>query len=207
MPFSIYLQGFTLSFGLIVAIGAQNAFVLRQGLRREHIVSIVIFCALADAILMTAGVLGMAKVIGDSVLLTRLLALAGSLFLFVYGWRAFQRTKTTARLDAHKEGASLDYSAAMLQVAAFTLLNPHVYLDTLVLVGSMGSQHPYPMNWWFISGAISASATWFCLLGFGAFWLAPVFAKPKAWQILDLVIGIIMWVLSISLIAYLFETF
>ena len=140
--FPVFLQGLALGFGLIVAIGAQNAFVLRQGLRREHVGSVVAFCALADALLIGAGVFGMASALGQSPGLARALALAGAVFLAVYGWRALQRARHPARLEAAAGAMRLGRGAVLAQAAAFTLLNPHVYLDTVLLVGSIGAQQP-----------------------------------------------------------------
>ena len=136
----VFLQGFVLGLGLIVAIGAQNAFVLRQGLRREHVAAVVLFCALADAALITAGVFGMARALGDRPQLARALALAGAAFLAWYGWQAFQRMRHAGSLQAAAGGEALSRRAALAQAAAFTLLNPHVYLDTVLLVGSIGAQ-------------------------------------------------------------------
>ena len=138
--FPVFLQGLALSLGLIVAIGAQNAFVLRQGLRREHVVSVVLFCALADAILITAGVMGMARALGQSPGFARALALAGAVFLAAYGWQALQRARQPQQMTATRSGNGLSRGAALAQAAAFTLLNPHVYLDTVLLLGSIGAQ-------------------------------------------------------------------
>ena len=190
------LQGLALSLGLIVAIGAQNAFVLRQGLRREHVVPVVLFCAAADALLIMAGVLGMAQALGERPGLARALALAGALFLAVYGGLALRRARQAGQLRAAAGGEGLGRTAALAQAAAFTLLNPHVYLDTVLLVGSIGAQQPAELRAFFIAGAALASALWFGLLGFGARWLAPWFARPRAWQVLDSLIGLTMWVLS-----------
>ncbi len=198
----VFIQGLVLSLGLIVAIGAQNAFVLRQGLRREHVGSIVLFCALADALLITAGVMGMARALGESPGLARALALAGAVFLTLYGWRALQRARHASRLTASEDGAGLTRGAALAQAAAFTLLNPHVYLDTVLLVGSIGAQQPAGMQPWFIAGASAASLGWFTSLGFGARWLAPWFARPRAWQVLDALIGLTMWVLAALLLRH-----
>lgn len=198
----VFVQGLVLSLGLIVAIGAQNAFVLRQGLRREHVGSIVLFCALADALLITAGVMGMARALGESPGLARALALAGAVFLTLYGWRALQRARHASRLTASEDGAGLTRGAALAQAAAFTLLNPHVYLDTVLLVGSIGAQQPAGMQPWFIAGASAASLGWFTSLGFGARWLAPWFARPRAWQVLDALIGLTMWVLAALLLRH-----
>jgi len=193
---SVFIQGLALSLGLIVAIGAQNAFVLRQGLRREHVGSVVLFCATADALLIAAGVMGLGQAIGESPGFARALALAGAVFLAAYGWRALQRARHSHRLTASDGGDGLSRGAAVAQAAAFTLLNPHVYLDTVLLVGSVGVQQPAALRGWFVAGASSASLLWFGLLGFGARWLAPLFARPRAWQVLDGLIAITMFALS-----------
>lgn len=192
----VLVQGLALSLGLIVAIGAQNAFVLRQGLRREHVTAVVVFCALADAVLITVGVLGMAQALGERPSLARVLALAGAAFLAVYGWQALRRARQASQLMAAEGSSGLSLRAALLQAAAFTLLNPHVYLDTVLLVGSIGAQQPQALQGWFVAGASAASVLWFCALGFGARWLAPLFAQPRAWQMLDGLIGLTMWLLS-----------
>lgn len=201
----VFTQGLALSLGLIVAIGAQNAFVLRQGLRREHIGSIVLFCAVVDALLITAGVLGMAQALGERAWLARAMALVGAAFLAVYGWQALVRARNPGQLEASGSDSRLSQGAALFQAAGFTLLNPHVYLDTVVLVGSTGAQHPLSLQGWFIAGACTASGLWFGLLGFGARWLAPWFARPRAWQILDGMIGVTMWALSGMLVQHAFN--
>ncbi|HEX2012292.1 MAG TPA: LysE/ArgO family amino acid transporter [Roseateles sp.] len=200
--FAVFFQGLALSLGLIVAIGAQNAFVLRQGLRREHVGGVVLFCATADALLISAGVLGMAQALGERPGLARALALAGALFLAYYGWLALRRARNSGQLRAAEGGEGLGRAAVLAQAVAFTLLNPHVYLDTVLLVGSIGAQQPAPLRGWFIAGASVASAVWFGLLGFSARWLAPWFARPKAWQVLDSLIGLTMLVLSAMLVRH-----
>jgi L-lysine exporter family protein LysE/ArgO len=202
MPLMVFGQGMALSLGLIVAIGAQNAFVLRQGLRREHVGSVVLFCALADAVLIAAGVLGMAQALGQSPALARALALAGAAFLAAYAWQALRRAQHPQPLQAAAGGAGLNRGAAVAQVAAFTLLNPHVYLDTVLLVGSIGAQQAPALRGWFIAGASSASFVWFALLGFGARWLAPWFGRPQAWQWLDGLIGLTMATLAVLLLRH-----
>ena len=199
---SVFVQGLALGLGLIVAIGAQNAFVLRQGLRREHVGAVVLFCAVSDALLISAGVLGMAQALGNSPGLARALALGGAAFLAVYGWRALQRARVPQRMEASAEGSGLSRSAALAQAAAFTLLNPHVYLDTVLLVGSIGAQQPVPLQPVFVAGASVASLGWFTALGFGARWLAPCFARPRAWQILDGLIGLTMLTLAALLLRH-----
>ncbi|MEY4978904.1 MAG: Arginine exporter protein ArgO [Pseudomonadota bacterium] len=204
---SVFFHGLALSFGLIVAIGAQNAFVLRQGLRREHVGSVVLFCAVADALLISAGVFGMAQALGNSPRLAQGLALAGAAFLAWYGGKALARMRAAGQLQASAGGATLSRRAAMAQAAAFTLLNPHVYLDTVLLVGSIGAQHPAAQQGWFVAGACLASALWFSALGFGARWLAPWFARPRAWQVLDGLIGITMLGLSVLMVRHALNGF
>lgn len=206
LAWPVVVQGLLLGLGLIVAIGAQNAFVLRQGLRREHVGSVVVFCAVADALLITAGVLGMAQALGERPALAQALALAGAAFLAVYGWRALQRARQASALDVTEAGQGLSRGAVLAQAAAFTFLNPHVYLDAVLLVGSIGAQQPAPLQGWFAAGASTASVLWFSALGFGARWLAPWFARPRAWQVLDALIGVTMWVLSALLVRHVWRT-
>ena len=200
----VYLQGLTLSLGLIVAIGAQNAFVLRQGLRREHVLGVVLFCVLADVAMMGAGVAGIARALSASAALARALALAGGAFLAVYGARALLRARHAGALQA-AAGGPATLRGALAQAAAFTLLNPHFYLDTVLLIGNVGGQQPAGLRAWFVAGAGSGSAIWFTLLGFGARWLAPWFARPRAWQWLDVLTGATMCVLALTLLPRAFH--
>jgi L-lysine exporter family protein LysE/ArgO len=154
---------------------------------------------------MAAGVLGMAQALGDRPGLARVLALAGAAFLAVYGVRALRRAGTSQSLQASADGGGLSRGAALAQAAAFTLLNPHVYLDTVLLVGSIGAQQSPALQPWFIGGASTASLSWFAALGFGARWLAPWFARPRAWQVLDGLIGITMLVLSALLVRHAWQ--
>jgi L-lysine exporter family protein LysE/ArgO len=202
LAWPVFTQGLALGLGLIVAIGAQNAFVLRQGLRREHVASVVLFCAVADAVLIALGVLGLAQTLGERPGLARALALVGAVFLASYGWQALRRARSAHQLTAAQGGDGLRWGVALAQAAAFTLLNPHVYLDTVLLVGSVGAQQPPELRGWFIAGASSASVLWFSSLGFGARWLAPWFARPRAWQVLDGLIGVTMLVLAALLLRH-----
>ena len=197
---TVFLQAFALSLGLIVAIGAQNAFVLRQGLRREQVGAVVLFCAAADALLIAAGVLGMAQALGERPGLARALAAVGALFLAAYGWCAWQRARRPQQLAVDVAGAGLTRATALAQAAGFTLLNPHVYLDTVLLVGSIGAQQPAALRGAFIAGASAGSLLWFTALGFGARWLAPWFARPRAWQVLDGLIALTMGALALGLL-------
>ncbi|MBK7675807.1 LysE/ArgO family amino acid transporter [Accumulibacter sp.] len=200
MFFPVFVQGLALGLGLIVAIGAQNAFVLRQGLRQEHVGSVVAFCAMTDAVLIAAGVMGMAQALAESPGLAPALALAGATFLTVYGVQALRRARLSHQLQAAQGGARLSRAAAVAQAAAFSLLNPHVYLDTVLLAGSIGAQQPADLRWWFVLGASTASILWFGLLGFGARWLAPWFARQRAWQVLDGLTGLTMCTLAALLL-------
>jgi L-lysine exporter family protein LysE/ArgO len=185
--------GFALAAGLIVAIGAQNAFVLRQGLLREHVGAVVLFCASADALLMTSGVLGASQALAITPALSAWLTGAGALFLLVYGLRALARAMRPGQLVAARtDRRSAARAAVLAQAVAFTLLNPHVYLDTVLLVGAVGAQQPSGLRAAFLAGACSASAAWFALLGYGARWLAPWFARPDAWRRLDAAVGLTM---------------
>ncbi|MET3463494.1 LysE/ArgO family amino acid transporter [Variovorax atrisoli] len=196
-----FANGLFMSLVLIVAIGAQNAYVLRQGLRREHVGTVVLFCAASDAVLIGAGVAGMAQALNGRPMLATVLAALGAAFLCAYGLRALWRSRQPAALQASAQGASsLSRAAVVAQAAGFTLLNPHVYLDTVLLVGSAGAQYAGLLKVWFVAGAAMASVLWFTSLGFGARLLAPVFAKPRAWQMLDALIGGTMLVLSAMLL-------
>ena len=171
-----------------------------QGLRREHVGTVVLFCAVADGALIAAGVLAMAQALGGRPGLARALALAGAVFLAVYGVQALRRARTSQQLRAAEGNAVLGRGAAVAQAAAFTLLNPHVYLDTVLLVGSIGAQQPGALRGWFVAGASTASMLWFGLLGYGARWLAPWFARPRAWQMLDGLVGLTMMMLAALLV-------
>jgi len=188
--------GFALGATLIIAIGAQNAFVLRQGLRREHVGLVVAFCAAADALLMTVGVLGAGRALAAAPQLTRWMAAAGALFLLIYGLRALLRAWRPATLSAGGADSAMPWRSALVQAAAFTLLNPHVYLDTVMLVGAVGAQQAPGLRPAFLLGACSASALWFSALGYGAHRLAPWFARPAAWRWLDTLVGATMLLLA-----------
>jgi len=199
MPAAAFTTGFALSATLIIAIGAQNSFVLRQGLRREHVVAIVAFCALADLALISAGVAGLAKVLGKAPSLTMALTIAGTAFLLWYGLRAARRAFQPQALRA-AGGTRISLRGAVAQAAAFTFLNPHVYLDTVLLMGSIGARQPADARLWFVGGAALASGAWFAALGFGARLLAPLFSRPRAWQILDILVGATMLALAAGLV-------
>jgi L-lysine exporter family protein LysE/ArgO len=197
---SAFTTGFVLSATLIIAIGAQNAFVLRQGIRREHVAPIVIFCAVADLVLIGAGVAGLAGILGNSPVLVSLLTIAGSAFLVWYGVRALSRALIPQSLQAAAGAEPVSLGNAIAQAAGFTLLNPHVYLDTVLLMGSIGTRQPPDLRVWFVGGAACASGVWFTTLGFGARLLAPIFARPLAWRVLDTLVGLTMLTLAVVLV-------
>jgi len=190
-----FLKGFATSAALIVAIGAQSTFVLRCGLRREH----VLVCALSDALLITLGVAGLGALVQANPRLVLLARYGGALFLVVYGALAARRALHRESLTARDE-AQLTLSAAIAACLAFTYLNPHCWLDTVVLLGAIASPLPAPQRAWFGIGATSASFAWFFALGFGARLLRGVFARPLAWKILDAAIALVMWAIALSLI-------
>ena len=205
MQWSAFITGLALSASLIIAIGAQNAFVLRQGLRREHVLAIVVFCALADFVLISVGVSGVAAVLGGSRMLTNLLTAGGALFLSWYGVQAFRNAFRPRGLHAGEAGGRRSLRSTLTQAAGFTFLNPHVYLDTILLLGSIGARQPADARIWFIGGAAVASGAWFSSLGFGARLLAPLFARPIAWRVLDFLIGVTMLALVIMLLIQAFK--
>ena len=197
------LQGFLVSGGLIVAIGAQNAFVLKQGVRRWQVLPIVLTCFLCDFSLMALGVFGLGTLIGASRVASVALALVGALFLAVYGARAFRAAwRGGATMSADGTEAAGSTQQAVLLTLAITLLNPHVYLDTVVIVGGIAGTLSPAAKALFLCGAVAASALWFFALGFGARLLLPLFRRPLTWRVLDAVIGVVMWAIAFSLLRY-----
>ena len=194
-----FLKGFATSAALIVAIGAQNAFVLRCGLKREHVLAVVLVCALSDALLIALGVAGLGTLVQGSPRLLLLARYGGALFLGVYGALAARRALHGESLTA-TDTAPMTLAAALATCLAFTYVNPHVWLDTVVLLGAIASPLPADQRISFGIGATSASFAWFFALGFGARLLRGVFARPVAWKILDATIALVMWAIALSLI-------
>ena len=185
------LAGFATSLALIVAIGSQNAFVLRQGIVREHVLALVVFCALSDALLIIAGVAGGGALVQQYPVTLEVARIGGALFLAAYALFAARRAlRPAAMLPLEAPGLSLP--AALATCFGFTFLNPHVYLDAVVLLGAFATQRGEAGRWWFALGAASASLCWFAALGFGARLLRPVFARPMAWRVLDAFIAATM---------------
>ena len=190
--------GLGLGLSLIIAIGAQNAFVLRQGLRAEHVAAVVAVCLLSDVVLIAAGVGGAGALVQEAPDVVTVVCFAGAAFLLVYGLMAARRALRPAALLAEAGGARTGLAVAVSTSLALTWLNPHVYLDTVVLLGSLASTYD-DRRWWFGAGAAVASAVWFIGLGYGARLLRPVFARPAAWRVLDAVIAVVMLALATSL--------
>jgi len=194
-----FFSGFATGLALIVAIGSQNAYVLRQGILRQHVLPLMLFCALSDALLILAGIGGAGLLIRDNTALMTLTRYGGALFLVAYGMLAARRAWQGAPMQADTSGG-VTLAAALAACFAFTFLNPHVYLDTVVLLGALANQRPDPGRWIFGAGAMSASLCWFATLGFGARFLAPLFATVMAWRVLDGLIALTMWALATMLL-------
>ena len=198
---STFLSGLGLGCGLIMAIGAQNAYVLRTGLKRQHVALTVAACIAVDIVLICAGVAGMGAVVQSSPLLLALARWGGAAFLLWYGLRSLGAVFAQSSLVLEVGAASIGARQALISVLALSLLNPHVYLDTVVLLGAVGGAFPAPQRPSFALGAMAASVLWFCSLGFGATRLSGWFTRPKAWKCIDALTGATMLTLS-GLVAF-----
>jgi len=193
------LHGFVMGLSLIVPIGAQNAFVLKQGLKQQHVFAICLCCALSDAILISSGVLGFSALVMLHPNWLNIAKYFGAIFLLIYGAQHFyQAWKGEQRLDVSQNEVPALYKILFICLG-LTWLNPHVYLDTVVLLGSISTQYPNTQLY-FALGAITASFLFFFSLGYAARYLQPVFQRPQAWKILDIMIGCVMWSIAISLL-------
>lgn len=199
MSASVMLAGFSLGISLILAIGAQNAFVLKQGLKRQHVFVVCLICALSDALLISAGVAGFGAIVKQFPLIEQVSRYAGAVFLLIYSILSFKSAFTTEhsmQTDGKEVGSAL---TAVLTCLAFTWLNPHVYLDTVVLLGSISTQYE-GQQLSFALGAVIGSFIFFFSLGYGARLLIPIFKNPNAWKVLECLIGFVMLALAISLV-------
>ena len=194
------VAGFLTALSLIAAIGAQNAFVLRQGLRREHVLPVVLTCALSDAVLIAAGVAGFGTLAALAPWITTAMLYAGAAFLIVYGALRFRAAFKGGEALRPAPGTSASLGRTLATVLVLTWANPHVYLDTVVLLGAISAQYT-PQHWTFGLGAMAGSFAFFTALGFGARLLGPLFANPRAWVWLELIIGTTMWLIAAALIA------
>ena len=194
-----FLAGLSLGFSLILAIGSQNAFVLKQGLKREHVFVICLLCAVSDALLIALGVSGFSAVIAKAPEVESFARYGGAIFLVTYGARSFWAAINTNESLTPAENGNASLAVAITTCLAFTWLNPHVYLDTVVLLGAVSAQFP-GQKLAFTFGATLASFVFFFALGYGARMLTPIFKRPLSWKVLDFVIGVIMWSIAISLV-------
>jgi L-lysine exporter family protein LysE/ArgO len=192
------VAGLLTGLSLIVAIGAQNAFVLRQGLVRQFVGPVVAICAVSDLVLITAGVAGIGAIVQHAPTALTVVRWLGVAFLTAYGLRSLWRARHAGALAATGEEEPR-LRGAVLQATALTWLNPHVYLDTVLLVGSIAAHHGPTGKWWFAVGACTGSILWFSGLGYGARLLSPVLTRPRAWQVLDVLIGLTMLAIAWSL--------
>lgn len=190
------IAGMLAGFSLIIAIGAQNAFVLRQGIRREHVGVVVSICAACDFVLITAGTLGVGALVTAHPVVLTVFKWAGAAYLLWFAFTSFRSAMHPQALEMRESSPS---RSIVLSALAITLLNPHVYLDTVVMLGNLANQHG-PDRWWFTLGACLASLIWFPALGYGARALAGPLGRPGVWRLIDLVIGMVMIAIAIRLI-------
>lgn len=192
--------GFVAGAGLIIAIGAQNAFVLRQGLQRSHVGLVVTTCALGDIALVLCGVAGVGALVQTWPSLLQAFRLGGAVFLVTYGLMAARRAWQGSSALVSRPAKDIGWRRVFLACLAFTFLNPHVYLDTLVLLGGLSMRHTGSARWAFAGGACLASIVWFSALGYGARLLRPVFRDPRAWRVLDTAMAGFMLTLCLLLL-------
>ena len=196
----IYLKGFIVTISLIVAIGAQNAYVLKLGLLRQYVWVAVLICVISDFLLISAGVLGLGFFIKGNQILINSIAIFGIVFLTGYALLSFKSALKNESIKIDDEIKTNPLKKVVTMLLVFTFLNPHTYLDTVLLIGGIGASVEDEMKLYFLLGAISASLTWFTLLGYGARALIPLFKKPLTWKILDVCIGFLMLFIAYSLI-------
>lgn len=199
--FAIYLTGFAAGLGLILAIGAQNAFVLRQGLRGEHVFAVCLACALSDAILILVGVFSFREIAASAPWLEPAMRYGGAAFLLLYGARSLVSAWGPAKAlaPAGEQGQIPSLGPTLAACLALTWLNPHVYLDTVVLLGTISTQYP-GRELVFAAGSVSASFGFFFALGYGAALLRPLFARPSSWRVLEVGVAIVMWTIALRLL-------
>lgn len=194
------VAGLLTGAGLIIAIGAQNVFVLRQGIRREHVLPVVAVCTASDIVLILAGVIGLGAVVTAHPQVFDLATFAGAGYLLVLAALAARRAMLPAAIDAGNAVAATGRWAAVSTAVALTWLNPHVYLDTVITLGAIANTYGSQSKWVFAAGACAASLLWFAALGFGSRKLAPLFARPRAWRLLDVLVAVVMGSLGAGLI-------
>jgi L-lysine exporter family protein LysE/ArgO len=196
---SVFATGFSIGLSLILAIGAQNAFVLRQGLRGEHVFWICLVCSLSDAALIALGVSSFQTIAAISPMIDPIMRVAGAAFLIWYGARSVMSAMRSSEALVVAAGAQSTLNTAIATALALTWLNPHVYLDTVILLGTISTQYP-GQHLAFALGAMAASFIFFFSLGYGAAWLRPIFARPQAWRLLEGAIALTMWIIAARLL-------
>lgn len=202
-----FLHGFVVCFGLIVSIGAQNAFLLKQGILRQHVFWIAFICFFCDVVLMTLGVFGLGSIIAQSPISSLILSIVGAVFLFTYGSRSFIAAyRGTGQLLA-EQGGGLSLKKAVMITLAITLLNPHVFIDVVVIIGTIAATLTFEQKIQYLIGALLCSFLWFFGLGYGAGMLSRYFEKRRTWQILDSITGLIMYAIALSLLIYAVKLF
>lgn len=197
---NIFLKGFIVTFPLIVAIGAQNAYVLKLGLLKQYVGVAVFLCIVFDFLLISVGVMGLGYFVQGNQILINSIAIIGIVFLVTYAFLSFKSALKNESLKIDDQNKTNPLKEVITMLLVFTFLNPHTYLDTILLIGGIGANIQNEMKLYFLLGAVSASATWFTLLGYGARFLIPLFKKPVTWKILDIGIGFIMLIIAYSLI-------
>ena len=195
MPASLLVTGALAGLSLIVAIGAQNALVLRQGLRREHVGVVVAICAVSDALLIAAGILGIGALVERAPVALEVVRWLGVAFLVAYGIVALRRATRPSTLDPAASPAT-GRRRVVLTALALTWLNPHVYLDTVLLLGSLANQHGEAGRWWFGAGAMAASVVWFAAIGFAARAASRRLASPRTWRVIDVLVALTMFAVA-----------
>ena len=198
--FTLVLSGLFTGIGLIAAVGAQNAYLLRQGLRRQHVAPLVALCALSDIVLIGAAVLGVGVAVAEWPAFLTIARWGGGLFVIGYGLHVGWRALRPGEALLAGSGGEVSLTRALTTMGALTWLNPHLYLDIIVL-GSIANTHGPDGRWWYYAGLVAASVLWFSVLGFGSGRLAGFFARPRSWQVLDALIAVVMLVIGITLIA------
>lgn len=199
----IFINGLALGAGLIVAIGAQNAYLLSRALRNQHQYAVALFCSITDASLICLGIFGMGYLVHALPDLLLWISWGGVVFLFIYGALSFKSAAENHYMEVDYSRSEYSLIKVLTVAASVSLLNPHVYLDTVILLGGISSQYLGSEKLWFGFGAVTASFIWFFGLAWGARWLMPVFKNPMAWRILDSLIGIIMWGIAAGLITHI----
>jgi L-lysine exporter family protein LysE/ArgO len=200
------IEGFLMGAGLIIAIGAQNAFVLKQGIKQENRALIALICSFSDAFLIILGISGMGYIFNNQPIATKIVSFMGGLYLAQFALKCFYSAYKGESADINDDSyIPMTRKETIITILALTFLNPHVYLDTVIMLGGFGAARPDSIRPFFGLGAVSASFIWFFLLAYSGSILSPLFKKKSAWRIFDTLVGLIMAYISIKLIMYFFK--